>query len=266
MSFYLSPQELPPLGALCLTYTDDIHRPPGDPLNALSFQFPLIYETVKNATLWNVVASEQYTEEFLQNFIDACNKLANRGAVGIITSCGFLAQVQQRLAAKISIPIITSSLLQVPLLLAARHVNEHLGIITFDSSTLGEAHFRGIGVTSEMLKRITIIGCPANGALRGVIQNGDPYVHEELEAEIVTGAKDLISRDPQITVFLLECTQMPPFAQAIFHATGKPVYDVVTLVDWFYSGLRPRTFRTDEFREEGMRRRLRSEKEQRKKV
>lgn len=55
MSKYLESASLPPLGAICLDYTDDIHRPPGDPLNPESFDFPLIHEIVPNATLWNVV-------------------------------------------------------------------------------------------------------------------------------------------------------------------------------------------------------------------
>ncbi|SCW03433.1 LAFE_0G10308g1_1 [Lachancea fermentati] len=261
MSYYPDREELPPLGALCLDYTDDIHRPPGDPLNELSFQFPIIHEMVENASLWNVVASEEYTEEFLQKFVNACDKLADRGALGIITSCGFLAQVQQRLAARIRIPIVTSSLLQIPFLLNVRHQSEHIGVITFDSSTLGDAHFRGAGVTPEMKERVSVIGCPPDGVLRGIIKNGDPYVHEDLEAEIVNCAEELLKIDPQVKVFLLECTQMPPSAKAIQKSTGLPVYDVVTLIDWFYAGLRPKTFVADEFKEEGLRRRLRSDQE-----
>ncbi|SCV02397.1 LANO_0F17612g1_1 [Lachancea nothofagi CBS 11611] len=261
MSFYPSSKELPALGALCLDYTDDIHRPPGDPLNALSFPFPLLFEKVQKASLWNVVSSREYPDEFLQQFVDACVKLANRGAVGIITSCGFLSQVQKRIAGKIPIPIATSSLLQVPLLLAMRPESEHIGIITFDSSTLGDVHFEGIGVTKEMRERISVIGCPDDGALRGVIQYGDAYIHEELEAEIVECAQELLIHDPKISVFVLECTQMPPYAQAVFRETGLPVYDVITMIDWFYSGLEPKTTLPDDNKDGGKRRRARDAKE-----
>ncbi|SCU82141.1 LAMI_0B09098g1_1 [Lachancea mirantina] len=261
MSFYPSTENLPPLGALCLDYTEDIHRPPGDPLNGLSFKFPLLHEKVEQASLWNVVSAEAFSEEFLERFAEACLKLSRRGAVGIITSCGFLAQVQQRLASKVPIPIATSSLLQIPPLLAMRPQNEHLGVITFDSATLGDVHFKGVGIEDSMRSRLTVIGCPANGCLRGIIRDGAPYIHEELEAELIDCALKLLEKDQQITAFVLECTQMPPFSTAIGKATGLPVYDVVTLIDWFYSGLQPRTFPMDAHKSAGLKRRERSDKE-----
>jgi hypothetical protein len=39
---------------------------------------------------------------------------------------------------------------------------------------------------------------------------------------------------------VLECTQMPPFAEAIQKVVGLPVYDVYTMGMWFYSGLASR--------------------------
>ncbi|GMF99996.1 unnamed protein product [[Candida] boidinii] len=155
MSSYPPREDLKPLGALCLDYTDDIHRPPGDPLNELSYHFPVIHEQVKQGTLWNIVNSNAFSDEFLQNFIDACQKLEERGAIGIITSCGFLAQVQNRLAEKINIPIATSSLMQIPFVLSIISHKKHVGVLTFDGEVLGQTHFRGIGISDEMAKRVT---------------------------------------------------------------------------------------------------------------
>ncbi|QLG74116.1 hypothetical protein HG535_0F06280 [Zygotorulaspora mrakii] len=261
MSKYLESASLPPLGAICLDYTDDIHRPPGDPLNPESFDFPLIHEIVPNATLWNVVKPEEYSEEFLESIADSCRRLAERGAIGVITSCGFLAQMQTRIKDRIPIPIATSSLLQIPLLLTMRAANEHIGVITFDAETLGDAHFEGIGIDTNMRKRITIIGCTPSGPLRGIIQRGEPYIHEELEEELLSRAKILLEQDPSITVIVMECTQMPPFSKAVSSATGLPVYDVITMIEWFYSGLKPKSVKPDVFKQEGMRTRQRSQKE-----
>ena len=38
---------------------------------------------------------------------------------------------------------------------------------------------------------------------------------------------------------VLECTNMPPYACALSRHVGPPIYDVVTLVTWLRSGLRP---------------------------
>lgn len=254
-------EELPPLGALCLDYTDDIHRPPGDPLNELSFPFPLVHEKVTNASLWKVVDSQPYSDEFLLCFVSACERLAEKGAIGVITSCGFLAQVQKRLSAMISIPIATSSLLQVPLLMASRPESHHVGVITFDEAVLGKVHLEGVGITYEMQKRLTVVGTPENGSLRGMIRDGKPYIHDELSQELVQCAKDLLARDNQVKAIVLECTQMPPFAKAIQKAISLPVYDVITLIDWFYSGLHCADLPKDEFKEDGYRQRKRGPKE-----
>ncbi|OUM51161.1 hypothetical protein BVG19_g248 [[Candida] boidinii] len=261
MSSYPPREDLKPLGALCLDYTDDIHRPPGDPLNELSYHFPVIHEQVKQGTLWNIVNSNAFSDEFLQNFIHACQKLEERGAIGIITSCGFLAQVQNRLAEKINIPIATSSLMQIPFVLSIISPKKRVGVLTFDGEVLGETHFRGIGISDEMAKRVTVQGCHDDGALRRIIRDGDPYIHAELESELVDLAKELLEKDPSIGAIVLECTQMPPFAKAIQEKTGLPVYDAITMIDWFYSGLRARNLPKDDFTEEGLRRRKRSDKE-----
>lgn len=262
MPHYASKRDtLPPLGALCLDYTEDIHRPPGDPLNELSFPFPLVHEKVKNASLWRVVDSEEYSHDFLVGFASACELLAAQGAIGVITSCGFLAQAQKRLAAMISIPIATSSLLQVPQLMISRPANQHVGVITFDARVLGRVHLEGVGITREMQKRLTVVGTPENGSLRGMIRDGKPYIHEELEAELIQCAKELLARDPQVKSIVLECTQMPPFAKAVQAATKLPVYDVITMIDWFYSGLHCADIKEDDCKGDGYRPRARSGKE-----
>ena len=97
-----------------MDYTEDIHRPPGDVIVSETYTFPVIQEKVIGATLWKVVDSQSFSDSYVQLFVDACRVLQKKGCIGIITSCGFLAQIQERLAEQIEVPIATSSLLQVP--------------------------------------------------------------------------------------------------------------------------------------------------------
>lgn len=73
----------------------DIHfqRPPGDAYNEGTWSFPLIREEAK-VTETEVVLPRKYDAEFLDRFVDAGLRLAERGAVGILTSCGFLLMAQ----------------------------------------------------------------------------------------------------------------------------------------------------------------------------
>ena len=47
---------------------------------------------------------------------------------------------------------------------------------------------------------------------------------------------------PEIGALLLECSDMPPYAKQIQDATGLPVWDFVTLIDWIHSGVVSRSY------------------------
>lgn len=74
----------------------DVVRPPGDPFNEKTWPFPLIREKVTGTGESKLVTSGAYDDEFIERFVAAGLRLAERGAVGIITSCGFLAVAQSR--------------------------------------------------------------------------------------------------------------------------------------------------------------------------
>lgn len=43
---------------------------------------------------------------------------------------------------------------------------------------------------------------------------------------------------PKVRAFLFECTELPPYSDAVRHATGLPVFDAVTGCDFFIDGFR----------------------------
>ncbi|KZL72456.1 aspartate racemase protein [Colletotrichum tofieldiae] len=231
---------LPPLGFIAIDL--DIHRPPGDPYNERTWPFPLIRELAEGSKVSQVVTASKYDAGFIDRFVDAGLRLAAKGCVGIITSCGFLAMAQAELSAKLPIPIATSSLAQLPSVLPLLPPSKSVGVLTFDDSRLGPDHLASF-VPEVCLKRIIVRGVPPNGHLRNTIGNGAPYINADIEAELVAVAKGLVTDRQDIAILVLECTNMPPFSEAIFNALGKkiPVYDVYTMGKWFYSGLVRRT-------------------------
>jgi hypothetical protein len=52
----------------------------------------------------------------------------------------------------------------------------------------------------------------------------------------------LVTDHPEIGALLLECSDMPPYAKQIHDATGRPVWDFVTLIDWIHSGVVSRSY------------------------
>merc|ERR1711972_1294374 len=49
---------------------------------------------------------------------------------------------------------------------------------------------------------------------------------------------ELIRQNPRISGILLECTELPPYADALRASTGLPVWDAVTAADFYVSGFK----------------------------
>lgn len=193
--------------------------------------------------------------------MDACNRLMQKGVVGIITSCGFLSQIQTRLAEKTSIPIAVSSLIQIPFVLATISSDKHIGVLTFEASILGKAHFDGVGIPEEMQKRITVVGSTSEGPLHGIVRDGIPYNLDDLNMELASMTRILLNKDPNLGAIILECTQMPVFARTVQKISHLPVYDILPMADWFYSGLCCKVIPPEDTMEDALRPRKRGAKE-----
>ncbi|QGI87866.1 hypothetical protein CEK25_002822 [Fusarium fujikuroi] len=139
-----------------------------------------------------------------------------------------------RLAALSPIPVATSALVQVPSLLAIFPVNRPIGVLTYDSARLGSAHLLQLGIDPD---RVRVRGLSDDSHLRDICARGATYDADRLEKELVAEVKLLIYHHPDISAVVLECTNMPPYANSIQNAIQLPVYDVYTMALWFYSGL-----------------------------
>jgi Asp/Glu/hydantoin racemase len=58
---------------------------------------------------------------------------------------------------------------------------------------------------------------------------------KKVEEAIVEVALKMISDEPNIRAIVCECTEMPPYSEAIRNATDLPVFDAVDMVNYVYS-------------------------------
>ena len=58
-------------------------------------------------------------------------------------------------------------------------------------------------------------------------------------------AERLLDGHRDVGAVVSECTNLAPHSAAIERRFGVPVFDIVTLVNWLQSGLRPRRFPRD---------------------
>ena len=152
-------------------------------------------------------------------------RLAHDGAKAITTSCGFLVLLQKEMQAQVKIPVITSSLLQVPNLLK---LHAKVGVLTISSSKLGVEHLRAAGVPAGRMADVVVQGVDAKSEFATVILGNHPEMNiEKAAADVLAAAVALKKREPTLTCVVLECTNMPPYRAAIEAATGMKTWALV---------------------------------------
>ena len=210
-------------------------RIPGDMGNAVTWPFPVHYEIVRGASPDLVV--RQGAPGLLPLFIEAARELVADGVDGITTNCGFLSLMQAELQAAVPVPVATSSLMQVGLVNALLPPGKRAGILTISASTLTPAHLAAAGVPED-----TPIGSTEQGAefTRAILGNELTLDVDAARADNVSAAMAMVDAHPDLGAFVLECTNMVPYAADIRAATGLPVFSIESFVTWFQSGLSPR--------------------------
>lgn len=193
-------------------------RPPGDVGHRASWRMPVLFATVQGASPQRVV--REGDAALLQPFIDAALGLVGQGAVAITTSCGFLVQFQAALQQALPVPVWTSSLLLLPQLRRA-------GVVTVDADALGAAHLAAAGAAPDTPVEGLAPGCSLQ---RTLLHNLPTLDRAAAEADVVGAARRLVRRCPDLTSLVLECTNMPPYAEAVRRATGRPVHHLMSMV------------------------------------
>jgi hypothetical protein len=213
-------------------------RIPGDIAYAPTWRFPVQYAVVRGATSQRVV-QQTISEDVVQLFLKACDDLVALGVDGITTSCGFLALLHPRLTAHCPVPVASSSLLQIPLLQSMLPKGKRVGVVTMSKDALTPAHFKAVGAPTDL----PVAGIPQDSVFRQhQLTNqlvADAKAHERIVLDVVG---ELLAANPDIGALVFECTNLPTFSAAVEATFGIPVYDIVTLVEWFHAGLKPRKY------------------------
>ena len=108
---------------------------PGSIMNAATFDFPVISETVAGAWVENVVRGDPALEPA---YIAAARQLVERGAIAISSNCGFSIRHQPAVAASVNVPVVMSSLLLLPALLRQLPRISKIAVLTYESAHCSE--------------------------------------------------------------------------------------------------------------------------------
>jgi Asp/Glu/hydantoin racemase len=164
-------------------------------------------------------------------------------------SHGLLSQVSRRLphpdriqpevAAAVDVPVFMSALVQVPLIQQMLGPGRKVGIITADTRNLTEQHVRAVGWSMKDMP-VAVVGIENEPDFdRGLLtrRGYDSAIFARIEQTMVRTAQRLVQNDSAVGAIVFECTNVPPFADAVQRATNLPVFDIVTLINMVHAGL-----------------------------
>ena len=230
------------IGVLVLNTT--FPRVHGDIANARTFDFPVRYKIVTQATQGTVVTGADKARVLLPHFIEAAQELEREGVSAIATSCGFLSVVQEELSGAVSIPVATSSLLLLPMILNMIG-SRKVGVVTANASVLSKRHLMmGENVVDDRIALCGLEDCPNfRAAILGLPTSGVcEFDINLIEQEVVTQCEKLKQDNPELGAFLFECTNLPPYARAVQKVTGLPVFGICQLIELLQQSVRAYAF------------------------
>lgn len=211
---------------------------PGDTANATSYNYPVRFQRVPGFSVERIMRHDMSVADDL---ISAAVALQSEGVRAITGDCGFMALYQDRVKEAVRVPVFLSSLMQVPFIRQIVGGGMKIGVVTADASSLDVEVLSSAGV--EHPDELVIEGLEkADHFSSAVFQEVGRLDPGLVEQEVLQAVQKLLLREPRLGAILLECSLLPPYGAAVREATGLPVFDYLTMIDFVYSAVVKRNF------------------------
>jgi len=209
--------------------------PPGSVENALTFDYPVLFQPIESASVKTVV-SPSIDKKVLSQLIEAGLFLEQQGCRAIIGACGYFANYLPDVVQKLHKPCYFSSLMQLPLVLNALRPEQKVGILCADGRVLGSAPvLKNCGLHDR--SRLVVAGAEVLPEMKKILADSGSHNPQKLEDELIELGADMLNREPNIGAIVLECTLFPTHAWGIQKALQLPIFDFATLIDWVHSSV-----------------------------
>jgi Asp/Glu/hydantoin racemase len=173
----------------------------------------------------------------------AALELKEEGVRAITGDCGFMALFQHQLAQELGIPVFLSSLLQLPFMGLIVGPNSPIGVVTANKKALIPEVFTWAGVSEDLRNRLVVRGLEDDQHFVDAVFAENGMLDSDIvETAVVQRAVAMQQDYPDIGAILLECSMLPPYGAAVSEATGLPVFDYVTMIDYVHATVVKRRF------------------------
>lgn len=235
----VDPDTIPAIGILRIDYT----YPPalGDAAHPNSYYYRTPHATIKGLSFEDAQKGAPLTPAQRTAMEAGLRALEGKKVMGIAGDCGFLQNYQADAREMSRVPTFISPLLQAPMLARMYAPHEHILVVTANGAALKPQMPKLLGQCTvrdpATQKRFLVVGCEDVPGFGEEIAAGKKIDVERVTPEMLKLVNRELAAMPTIRCILLECTELPPYADALRQATGLPVLDVITLVDFFHGAI-----------------------------
>ncbi|MBL8311919.1 MAG: aspartate/glutamate racemase family protein [Burkholderiales bacterium] len=166
------------------------------------------------------------TYRSVEAFILAAQSLVDEGVCAVTTTCGFLVRFQEQLAKALPVPVETSTLMHFQQLQARQPAGGRVAILTVDAASI-DADVRAAANIPPTAPIFSL--APDSHFRRAILDEAVALDVAVARREWVLLTQQAMAQCPGIGYWLLECANLPPYGNAIAAATGRPVFDVLTM-------------------------------------
>ncbi len=222
-----------PIGIIAIRL--DYPKLPGNVVNASTYGYPVLYEEVV-FEIEQLFDGDPALEDAV---VEAARKLEAAGAAAIVGACGFFAHFQPAVADAVNVPVFLSSLTQLPLVEMGLKRDQKVLVFAADGSSVNAELLSRVGALPD---RIIVQNVGDREAFAPIRWGKTALDNGALIDDLVALAQAQVADHPEIGAILLECSDLPPYAADIHDATGLPVFDFITLIDWVHHAVVQRRY------------------------
>lgn len=217
-----------PIGIIAVQL--DYPKIPGNVQNHGTFPYPVIYAPV-SFEIEQLFAGDPSIREMI---VQAARDLEAQGAAAIVGACGFFAHFQRDVASAVDVPVFMSSLTQLSTIKLGLKPEQKVLVIAADGASVTSELLANVG---SDLERVIVQNVGDRPAFQPIRHSILPLDNGALIDDLSALSSELCQEHPEIGAILLECSDLPPYAADIQAATGRPVYDFITLINWVHQAV-----------------------------
>lgn len=203
---------------------------PGNVVNATTYDFPVLYKKVE----FEIELLFEGAAELEEIVIAAAKELEAEGVRAIVGACGYFVHFQDKIAAAVDIPVYLSSLCQLPIIKLGLKPDQKIAVFAASADDINESVLAHVNASMDDIVLQDVGSMESFAPIRWgktELDNG------KLTADLAALAKKVADENPEVGAILLECSDLPPYAYAMQGATGLPVYDFITMINWAHSAV-----------------------------